>query len=626
MNHKQGVYDGTSSGEAYPLFPGNRKLPPYGELAMPRRWTYGLKKYDYGVEGYDTETEDGYARIIADSRGYAEVDSLDDCLAFLCRHQARNRHNFFYNLRYDVAAIAKHDGKFTRSLFIDGAADYKGWALRYIPKKLLTVRTPDRNVYSFTDVAQFYMSSLEKAAEGYLGEKVHELKAARASLFTDFTSKEIGAYCQHDAGLTRKLGELHMQSLGRLGLYPKRCISGANLAEIFVRQNADVPVLFDVPRVVAEWYYKAYRGGWFEMFKRGRFRAWQYDIVSAYPMVLRGLPDLRRGAWGRGIHERACCGVCKVILNTSRTGCPPLACYRPSMLAYPDIDTPCVTHVTLGEYEALKDVYSMELLDAWTFVPGEGCGYPFRECVDKLFALKQALKGEPGRYNAVKITLNSIYGKTFQKTLMPDGKTRVGRLFNPVYAAEITAQTRLMLWDVVRKNEDTVIGVATDSIISTTPLSVGVGEGIGLWSLEKEREKLIVVMNGVYQFYGEVGKLRGSPMKKGRSLNYALPAKELRTTSMRPLTPKEAIIRGDTGLVNRFVDVPYELGLRNHRRLELEEPETFRDLLDRHYDSIPMPLSVVYWMDSPEHGGRAQAVREAMPGPSFSAPALSLCR
>ena len=59
MNHKQGVYDGTSSGEAYPLFPGNRKLQPYGELAMPRRWTYGLKKYDYGVEGYDTETEDG---------------------------------------------------------------------------------------------------------------------------------------------------------------------------------------------------------------------------------------------------------------------------------------------------------------------------------------------------------------------------------------------------------------------------------------------------------------------------------------------------------------------------------------------------------------------------------------
>lgn len=559
-----------------------------------------MKKYEYGCEGFDTETDDGYARIIADGNSYTEVESLDDALAFLTRKEARNRHNFFYNLRYDVAAIFKQDPGVLRSLFCSGRAEYAGFRFAYIPKKLLCIRSEDKHIYRFTDIAQFYMCSLETAAQKYLGEKTHELKGRRDRLFSEIPTSRIGEYCQHDALLTRKLGEKHLESIHALGLFPRMCISGANLSEVYLRQNADLPHIYDVPRRIAEMYYKAYRGGWFEMFQRGRFRAWQYDITSAYPEVLRDLPDLRRGRWVRGIRFEAPLGVCRVLLRTCRTSCPPLSCYRPQMLSYPEIDVETVAHITLSEYRALKDVYKMELLDAWSFVPEGREAYPFRECVDRLFSLKQSLKGDAGRYNAVKITLNSIYGKTFQKTQMPDGEWKAGKLFNPVYAAEITARTRMKIWDSIHGCEENIIGVATDAVLSTKPLKLPIGKDMGQWQEEKAGSDLIVVMNGIYQFFGDQGKLRGSPMKKGLSLNYAADSDVLHISGRRPLSPKEAFARNDPGLANIFVDASYDISLENRRRIEIEAPETFRDLLYNVYDSKPLPLSLIYYQDNKE--------------------------
>ena len=60
------------------------------------------------VKGLDIETYQGYAYLICDSEGgYLWIKDIDSALEYLTQRRFRQKHNFFYNLRFDYQAILK---------------------------------------------------------------------------------------------------------------------------------------------------------------------------------------------------------------------------------------------------------------------------------------------------------------------------------------------------------------------------------------------------------------------------------------------------------------------------------------------------------------------------------------
>jgi hypothetical protein len=59
-------------------------------------------------EGLDTETINGYARIIATSQEYININSFDEILDFLFDYKYNDSTFMLWNLRYDVQSIIKY--------------------------------------------------------------------------------------------------------------------------------------------------------------------------------------------------------------------------------------------------------------------------------------------------------------------------------------------------------------------------------------------------------------------------------------------------------------------------------------------------------------------------------------
>lgn len=105
----------------------------------------------------------------------------------------------------------------------------------------------------------------------------------------------------------------------------------------------------------------------------------------------------------------------------------------------------------------------IEVLEGWQFYEIRE-KYPFKEEIERIYHLKETEKDEDIKY-CYKIILNSLYGKTIQTA---GGKT--GKLFNPIYAANITGKTRLKLLEFGLKHFNEIISFSTDSIHTTKRL------------------------------------------------------------------------------------------------------------------------------------------------------------
>jgi hypothetical protein len=90
--------------------------------------------------------------------------------------------------------------------------------------------------------------------------------------------------------------------------------------------------------------------------------------------------------------------------------------------------------------------------------------YPLREKIIDLYHWKEREEDKDIRY-VVKIVLNSLYGKFIQTA-----GNKTGKLFNPLWAAEITANTRIQLLEHALKIPKHVIGFSTDAIHTTKEL------------------------------------------------------------------------------------------------------------------------------------------------------------
>ena len=289
---------------------------PFDSLRFrPQRRTYAQRQSLRDVEGFDTETEKGYARIAANSQAWTEIAGIDDVFSCLLNKRHRDTINVLWNLSFDVECLFKWSKDILTQFAQSGEATYDDYELHYIKGKCLSIRDKAKHTYRFFDIAQFYLSSLAKATVEYLHEEPHEFKSSRATLFQDHPLPAIGNYCAQDARQTRDLGTLLMHTIQKIGLSSNRPYSCGYLAQDFSLRNADVPTMKGIPRPVLRMYWQAYRGGWFDTYQRGYGKITSYDISSAYPWALTQLPNVQHGKWVRGVHDKSNLGVAAVTLN-----------------------------------------------------------------------------------------------------------------------------------------------------------------------------------------------------------------------------------------------------------------------------------------------------------------------
>ena len=150
------------------------------------------------------------------------------------------------------------------------------------------------------------------------------------------------------------------------------------------------------------------------------------------------------------------------------------------------------------------DLATVDIIDAWHFY-AETTERPFASIRD-IFTERLRLQdiGDP-REHVLKLVMNSLYGKFIQITpqLLPEPSLKVGPLFLPAYASEITARTRMQLVRTILERDIDPIACFTDCIMTASPENLA-SEGLGHWNLETSG-RLLVLGCGVYEFESDSG-------------------------------------------------------------------------------------------------------------------------
>ena len=231
--------------------------------------------------GFDSESDiNGFPFMFTFSDGM--VCNLDNLLDTLFSRQYRGVKFVCFNLRYDEGSILHLLSKEALDeLRIKGKTIYNGYSYKSIPKKELVIGKGHKSV-AFYDIAQFFATSLDKAAAEFLGKSKKEIDV---SLFEgDFILDnwdKIAEYSIYDALLTKELADYFIDLLIRdLKIYPQKLYSTGYLAGIHFSRTCDI---VDINRYyknhikLVEYGYNSYAGGKFETYKRGYGYFYQYS-------------------------------------------------------------------------------------------------------------------------------------------------------------------------------------------------------------------------------------------------------------------------------------------------------------------------------------------------------------
>jgi len=579
-------------------------VPKFENLKFKKQYRKTLKPSKAKeATGLDCEVGvDGYAFLIADDLGdFRRIGSFDDVLSFLTRKRFRGKLNCFYNLKYDLGCLVKYLGRDKCfELVKQCKTEYKGWTIVYIPQKVLKLKKGHKT-YQFFDIAQFFgYMELAEAARTYLGEEKLEMETKEFTRnFVNANFTRIVDYCQQDAKLTQKLAEFTLKAYRSLGVEPKDLVSPASIAQRYFRLSGWMPKVNELPYRALEFAYNCYKGGWFEVFKRGYFpEIYQYDVNSAYPAEIAELLDIERGDWVKRDEYLPKCpyGYIRAWVEIDFKGISPIGVSTKWGNYYPQGSFE--TYITKQEFDFINEhLGKAQILEAWWFIPWE-YSYPFRKTVRKLFELKQKAEQEGDEYTyfAAKLLMNSFYGKFFQKTPR-SGEIQTGQLFNPIYATEITARARLKVAKAMLEHQREIAMVATDSIFATRSINLDGGDKLGGFKLVEQGEALIIG-SGVYTIRNGKVKSRFRGLKTTSKIDwFEILEDEARNGDGVILTikTKKAATLGealatDFERLGRFEEQEKKLSLNfDHKRAWFREFERASDALKEQIPSAPLP-------------------------------------
>jgi len=561
----------------------------------------------------DTETDNGDIFLIADSveNFLDNTITFERVAEFLFKHEGK--WIFFYNLSYDAECVLKLlpeeiliQYKWRKELRFQ----YKKYKIHYIDKRKLTISKGKHSVSCY-DIAQYYdKKPLDVAVKSIgisLDQDYLEMKKKR-SIFTKFHysrhKRQIRAYCIEDCRLTKLLCKHWIDTFETVyKFYTHNWISAGYLAEkVLIKNDIQIPLFNELPYSLQELARNSFYGGRFELIKRGYIgECYLYDLNSAYPYALTRLPNITNGRWFESdkIHLKAKIGFFFIEANVSdkvkiapfpfvkknRTICYPSGKFR--------------TYVALDELLMVKGDSNIQytIIESWQFIPKKNCSYPFKDFIEKQYYKRLELKQDKNPLEkAIKIILNSIYGKMAQRT-----NNVIGNLFNPVIASYITGFTRRQLYDFTKKNklDDHVVAYATDSVACQKKIPNLDSKMLGEMKLDKHATDVIFLSNGFYRFNG-VWKNRGIGYDKERKIEIEHLQTRIRkdgqlyigVKSTRTTHIKSGILYNRLKNVGKIEEYEKKINLNSDKkRFWNSDLESLQD--KKMCDSVPIPADLV---------------------------------
>jgi len=444
---------------------------------------------------------------------YVEYPQLSstECLDLLLRTSYENPHGIhvIYGGGYDVTHMVRDFPMAQRkALRDDGRCSYLGYTLEYIPHKWLTIKgywDGERRRMTLYDVMTFFQMSFVRACVSRgieVPDFVVQGKLDRSSFRTE-DLETIKVYTAAELRLLVELCETLRSEFREAGM-PVRAYHGpgavANAVMMQYRVKRHMQPLTPDIELLAQ---RAYFGGRFEPFQVGHTdeKVYQADVRSAYPDKIRLLPSLRSAHWEYRDSYTGELGIwrCTYTNDDARTLPHPIPWrHQTGAVAFSDY----VQEVWLWTYEAR---HATDQYDGWALVI-EDDTLPF-SFVPGMYDTRQAWKaaGRGGQW-ALKLALNSLYGKTAQRVGGRDGKPP--SYHQLVWAGMITSMTRAQMWSAIELDPESVISVETDSVTTTRKLDLDYGDGLGQWELS-EFDWITYLQSGIYwTSAGQVNKAK----------------------------------------------------------------------------------------------------------------------
>ena len=467
--------------------------------------------------GLDTETFHGYAKLICDNTGdYKLISNFSDIILFLTQNKFRNKFNWFFNVRFDFEALIKYlDYAELLCLYNDKILEKDGFIISYIPKKFFMLTDMNNHRYKFFDMYNFVDSSLSKASALYLNDsKISTVDSSKLNTDAEYWAENIDdiiKYCIKDAVLTKRLADYFWKVVyDNMKYYPKVPYSKGRIAEEYFLDKCYIPTINDIPKPVLKIAYESYSGGRFELLQKGYFeKMYSYDIKSAYPAQMTKLIDYNKGKWIKTDkkNDDAYSGfyICK--LSIMEPYFSPGVQKLNALSIYPN----GIFKLTLAksEIEFIESRFEncdLKIISGYEFWEKELI-YPLKSEIERLYEWKEK-EPDPTIKWAVKIFMNSLYGKTIQTA---GDENNTGKLFNPMWASEITASARIKILTLGLQAPDQIIMFSTDSVHSKVPLEVPDNPKLGEFALDFQGSG-VYIMSDVYNLWNEKkqkSKVRG---------------------------------------------------------------------------------------------------------------------
>jgi hypothetical protein len=482
---------------------------------MQPRWFKPLKRKprSFAVLGFDVEgsgKEGGFVcgSIVGEFVSHFFTDRGDMWKALLY-YASEGYWLFALNLEYDLPIVAGLNFWEGDMLFTEGGIL---WADFHVKEKRAR----------FYDAANLFPRFSADKLGGMVGipklvvDPRLKLRMAKAEAWTSFSPEDqymIERYNLRDSEIVYKAVD-NLQDLARyLGGELHATLAGVSM-DIYRRAYHRFPWLAlgeETNRLARPAFY----GGRVEPFRVGVVPGVSlYDITSLYPFAQRETrfphpnhlkmllyPPLS-GSWL--LWE----GVASVRIEVPDHFIPPLPARIESRLFFP-------TGELSGVWTIREIVYSIlqgcRLISVDWVLGSEIVFNPFERFVDQLFALRQAyLIDNPVRANLVKLILNSLYGRfglnpdsplTKMVPILEDtdldtlqgfrtrelagylvayGEVKTARLpayVNALFAAQVTAEGRIMLQEGLQQAGQDAVYCDTDSVMTTGQIPTGDGLG-----------------------------------------------------------------------------------------------------------------------------------------------------
>ena len=516
-----------------------RLLPDGSENPFYRKKKPGKKtsRFMHGIfigidgEGEDVNGKHEYTFLAVGEQSIYNPAGLSSAqiLDFLCKRREDEPKGIFciFAGGYDANFWLKDVPRETIELILEAAGKYwiewEGYKIMYTPRRYFSVkRYGCKESIRVWDTWGFFQGSFVNAVKKWVpGFDKLDLIIKGKSIRSHFTGSDYEFMRDYNAAEIEAL-ELMMNKLREAmiamgltlkGWHGAGAVASAIYSKHDVKDHMETP-----PDEVYQATKHAYFGGRIEIGKFGRHvgTIHHYDINSAYPSAQVDLPSLQGGQWiNRGVNfdTRTTENICISLVawdNIVNTPFCPFA-YRSKMqlkVLFPPSGLNWIWKPELDAALKWRDLqytyWVLDVQETWEFIPANDIK-PFAFIAED-YKWRQEIVAESKRTGipngvemAIKLGLNSLYGKTAQRVGYDKATGRTPPYHNLVYAGYITAATRAKLFDAAMQKPWSVIAMATDGIYCTEPLDLYCPKEkeLGAWEYQTHDE-MVLVQSGVY--------------------------------------------------------------------------------------------------------------------------------